>query len=1000
MDEANGEGKINAVPSVAHPTRLRIAWTGVDDIRRLETKPSCSATTSTSSTAANGEDIVLYGHSSGTSTGLPKPIPIRSCDEIGALPRFHESNSQSNAPSTFTTTPIYTGGLADLWRSWSAAVTLWTFPEDQIPVTEQNVLRFLGAAHAWQQDEANQDRTAPIGYFSCVPFVVQMMVGNKALMQWLRDLEMVGVGGAAMPGELGDKLVKDGVNLVSRFGSRECGFLLSSHRDFEKDKEWQFLRKHELVDSFNFQKWNDTDYELVVSEAWPSLSPAIHDNLPFNSHDVFQPHPTIPSAWRYCGRSDVQITLVTGKKFDPAGIESALCTSSLIQDAVVVGDNRQRPAALLFLIGPAESLGDSAKEAEIWEVVRKVNEGCPSHARIERDMVRILPSSEAPKIQKSSKGTIMRRKFAASFAQEIQDLYKEPATRSEGAAALDSKDYETRVREISSIVQSQIGRELPSLDSNFYGEGVDSMACMQIRNRIKARLSTAVAQRLALNVVYEAGNVRKLAGIVGELGVDFAATMDGSDIYFSGRMMDLVTDFVRLQPHIYDCQAMELPPRAETSPDAGGRVVLLTGSTGFLGAHILAELLQVQQVSTVILPVRLPSVKTGGKPSALARLRVQSSLESYDLPLPAEQGPTVRYLAADLDSPTLGLSPQEFRNILGSVTDVIHGAWAVNFNIPLAYFETQLRGLVNLYNIAALSQDRRGVSVSFTFISSTASATSSPQTPVPELISKDPKDASGTGYGRSKWVAEKLLDRFAVTDDPRPQPDIVRVGQLCGSTSTGIWNMREAWPMMLDAGIRCMGGKLPDLDGVGLGRLDWLPVDLAARSILDIALLQDEQARMDRSGGSAVVVYHVLNCGPDGTTWADVQRWLTQGQNSTVHSGSTPIRSRVQPIQIIPAQEWLDSLESLESDHPAKNLLGLWREGWKASATDSRSSMADRKASGKGGGLQFDTWMAERFSPTMSRAKEQMAMSEEAFWRMLEWIVRRGGEMGVGVGSG
>ncbi len=38
----------------------------------------------------------------------------------------------------------------------------------------------------------------------------------------------------------------------------------------------------------------------------------------FATADLFAPHPEIPHAWKYHSRADSQLTLITGKKFDPA----------------------------------------------------------------------------------------------------------------------------------------------------------------------------------------------------------------------------------------------------------------------------------------------------------------------------------------------------------------------------------------------------------------------------------------------------------------------------------------------------------------------------------------------------------------------------------------------------------------------------------------------------------------------------------------------------------
>ena len=63
-----------------------------------------------------------------------------------------------------------------------------------------------------------------------------MMAAEEEGLKVLKETDIVGVGGAALPQNVGDDLVEQGVNIVSRFGSAECGFLMSSHQNYARDK--------------------------------------------------------------------------------------------------------------------------------------------------------------------------------------------------------------------------------------------------------------------------------------------------------------------------------------------------------------------------------------------------------------------------------------------------------------------------------------------------------------------------------------------------------------------------------------------------------------------------------------------------------------------------------------------------------------------------------------------------------------------------------------------
>jgi thioester reductase-like protein len=161
-----------------------------------------------------------------------------------------------------------------------------------------------------------------------------------------------------------------------------------------------------------------------------------------------------------------------------------------------------------------------------------------------------------------------------------------------------------------------------------------------------------------------------------------------------------------------------------------------------------------------------------------------------------------------------------------------------------------------------------------------------------------PSDAGSTGYSRSKWVGEAICAAAALKLPGRV--NVLRIGQLTGSSDNGIWNISEAWPLMLftvDA-LNC----LPEIDEP----LNWLPLDTAAIVVVDIAF-------QDNQNDNCPHVYHLVN-NSSSTKWSDLLVWLGE------------IRSK--PFETVSPTVWLDKLESYPKKHPAKNLLGFWRNAY------------------------------------------------------------------------
>ena len=243
---------------------LRLPFSGKDIfeiVRRPLSGARCEPVTVTEA------DVAYLHHTSGTSTGMPKPIPQTHHGGLGVLPVLDGRNKAS-----FTTTPLYHGGVADLFRAWTSNALIWLFPGKNVPITAGNVCKCLDAAAA---DEVNSE----VKYFSSVPYVLQMMGEDSKGLKHLQGMDIVGVGGAALPAEVGDRLVDSKVNLISRFGSAECGFLMSSYRDFDKDKEWQYLRSDPSKGHIKFEPQEDGLAELVIQPDWPHMvSPSWYSN--------------------------------------------------------------------------------------------------------------------------------------------------------------------------------------------------------------------------------------------------------------------------------------------------------------------------------------------------------------------------------------------------------------------------------------------------------------------------------------------------------------------------------------------------------------------------------------------------------------------------------------------------------------------------------------------------------------------------------------------------
>lgn len=413
-------------------------------------------------------EVAFFRHTSGTSSGLPKPITQTHNGAVAVLPCLDGQPS-----ATLSTTPLYHAGVTDCLRAWTSKALIWLFPTAEVPITAKNIISCVTVSSQVQHQK--------IEYFTSVPYVLQILAQDSMGMQMLREMTLVGVGGAALPTNIGDTLVAGGVNLVSRYGSSECGFLLSSHRTYETDKNWEYLRTSPRNNLLQFEKQSNSPnlFELVVPNNWPQMAKRNRSDGAFATSDLFEAHPTIQGAWRYHSRSDSQITLITGKKFDPSPMEESIRSKSpLIKEVLIFGNGRQVPGVLVF---PVDGSKEPSSEDEIWEVIRNANTKGEAHAKISRDMLMIM-SGSSPALERSSKGTIIRIAAEQTFSEDIENLYHSNCKRHD----ISHYAYQDMVSLISSIVGEMLGENSDVGDeSDFYHHGVDSAKAIAIKNIIQ-----------------------------------------------------------------------------------------------------------------------------------------------------------------------------------------------------------------------------------------------------------------------------------------------------------------------------------------------------------------------------------------------------------------------------------------------------------------------------------------------------------------------------------
>ena len=257
--------------------------------------------------------------------------------------------------------------------------------------------------------------------------------------------------------------------------------------------------------------------------------------------------------------------------------------------------------------------------------------------------------------------------------------------------------------------------------------------------------------------------------------------------------------------------------------------VFLTGSTGFLGSHLLAEILSTGSTRVSCI-VRAQDNNT-------ARNRIKATLQTWGL---WEDCFSSRFDAfcGDVCKPFLGLSTNEYLYLARQVDTIYHSAAAVSFIAPFAELEgANVTGTIEILRFANTLAPKRltYISTLSVFFGAGNKLHYGMEVPVNNLHS-----GIVTGYAQSKWVSEQLILEYARLGG---HALVLRPGRLLGNT----WNYkcpRDDFTIRLIGSILEMG-VAPDLDDIG-GKdwqIDLTPVDFCARLAHRLSLQGDSGIR-------------------------------------------------------------------------------------------------------------------------------------------------------------
>ncbi|SPQ27494.1 2d27d111-a7df-4dfd-b53e-66ee884047f0 [Thermothielavioides terrestris] len=929
-------------------------------------------------------DPLVIVHTSG-STGIPKPliwthetVARQQNTSVLAAPEGMPSlNNLILGKRILNTLPhFHAAGLAQYMLTAIPFGSVVISPATATIATAEGVVQAL--------------KRSPADIAVLAPSIVAELARNDELLDYCaKHLKLITYMGGDLPQALGDRVAAK-VPLRCHYGASEIGIpaqLLPAEPSGPSD--WHYVRFHPSC-SFVFEEATDGLFELVIprDEALADTQVVFSirglDQLQkeYRTRDLFEPHPTEPGAWCWRARADDVIVFLNGEKTNPVSMEHYIAAHAPeLSAAMVVGAQRFQAALLVEPAGvdrPLTTAEQAALIERIWPVVEEANRAAPAHARVEKSL--ILVTTPDRRLIRTPKGTVQRAPSLAQYAAEIDRLYADADVVPEDDDAADDALDPTDLASVSCFVRDSVAAVTgwAGVDdaADFFERGMDSLQVLQLARALRRGL---YRPDLGIPTVYQNPTVRQLAAAVVSQKKNKEGQANGNSSAPSKEDPDREIMLPLLST--YRALVQQIPARTNINIAQNQRRrhlplpepvdVILTGSTGALGTLILRALLARPSVNHVYC---LNRSADGGRAAQMARLAAAGAAGDAATDAPPLDAERVSFLHADLAHPQLGLDNATYATLRARAGLILHCAWPVNFNLVLGAFRPQLVGVVNLAALAAAGAARP---MRLVFISSVGAVGGggwetregvvndggrSGSAPPEEVIYEELDRPFANGYSRSKFLAELLCDTAA--RHLGLPVSVLRVGQVAGSVGGRMaWNRSEWLPSLVLSSLLHLG-CLPDSLGRTAAEVDWMPADVLADVVCDLALANSSQPGGNEPNGkdrerdvaeaTGAEVFQLRN--PRTTSWRALLPAVVAAARARFETAP----------EIVPPSVWLARLEEsmagpaeaeaeakadkdtrglavVAMSNPALKLIDFYREGLSPSSRDAHPALMSVK---------------------------------------------------------
>ncbi|KLN67139.1 hypothetical protein ZX61_01010 [Vibrio sp. VPAP30] len=587
----------------------------------------------------------------------------------------------------------------------------------------------------------------------------------------------------------------------------------------------------------------------------------------YKTGDIFADHQN--GKIRYIDRRSNVIKLSQGEFVTTASLEAIYTSSPLVRQIFVYG-NSQR-SSLLAVVVPKEELLNKY-ENELNTLKRLISESFRSLAKaytlngyeIPRDFIIEPQAFTHGNGLLSDHGKALFPKLRLKYEDKLEKLYESlEQQESSLVSELHQNSAHLTVEEIvlraaTSLIGNDSHEVLTS--DNFRDLGGDSLSAVSFATMLEELFQVRVPVDIVISPAYDLKYIIEFIADNNQNGnapsFEDIHEIGATDVYAEQLKIDKFIDESILK------KAHNLPSSEKP------QVVLLTGSSGYLGRFLLLDLLEKAEQSDgkVICLVRARD-----KQQAISRIRDAFSYldEKISIRLDKLISQRLEVINGDLSQPKFGLESTQWHYLTTEVDTIIHAGALVNHVLPYRdCFDANVVGTAQLIALALENKIKH-----FSFLSSIAVADRGEREPIDEyqdIRIIEPvrviSDSYASGYATSKWACEVLL-REAHQHYGLPVTIFRSSMILAHSKYDNQLNLPDMFTRLLisliETGIAPKSfyanqGVLPHYDG--------LPVDFTASAII----------RLGSENESEFHTYNLVNPHHDGISLDTFVDWLEE----------------------------------------------------------------------------------------------------------------------------